>query len=141
MQYEFLSDLQKFLIYQYEMKDQHKKKLIDHILAITEEGRINDSLLCGKDVESFGYFLLDWCDEFGVDQRDLHQLQKLADSGEHGVAWIVKVSIDKKIKGVALFTGHAGSAAEDIPGLEEVFESSEKAKKYLQTIGVIASDA
>ena len=53
----------------------------------------------------------------------------------------MSVSIDNKIKGVALFTGHAGSAAEDVPELEEVFESTEKAKTYLRTIGVIASYA
>lgn len=123
------------------MKDQDKKKFIEHIRAITQEGRFNDLCLCGKDVESFGFFLLDWCDEFVVDRHDLHQLQKLADSGEHGVAWIMNISIDNKIKGVALFTGHAGSAAEDVPELEEVFESTEKAKTYLRTIGVIASYA
>jgi hypothetical protein len=123
------------------MKDQDKKKLIEHVRAITQEGRINDSYLRGKDVESFGFFLLDWCDEFGVDQHDLHQLQKLADSGEHGIAWIVNISVDNKINGVALFTGHAGSAAEDVPALEEVFESTEKAKTYLRIIGVIASYA
>lgn len=123
------------------MKDQDKKKLIEHIRTITQEGRFNDFFLCEKDVESFGFFLLDWCDEFGVDRYDLHQLQKLADSGEHGVAWIVNISVDHRINGVALFTGHAGSAAEDVPELEEVFESTEKAKTYLRTIGVIASYA
>lgn len=73
------------------MKDQDKKKLIEHIRAITQEGRFNDLFLCEKDVESFGFFLLDWRDEFGVDRHDLHQLQKLADSGEHGVAWIMNI--------------------------------------------------
>jgi hypothetical protein len=123
------------------MKDQDKKKLIEHVRAITQEGRFNDLFLCEKDVESFGFFLLDWCDEFGIDQHDLHQLQKQADRGEHGVAWIMSISIDNKIKGVALFTGHAGSAAEDVPELEEIFESTEKAKTYMRTIGVIASYA
>lgn len=99
------------------------------------------SYLCGSDVESFGFFLWEWCEEWDIERADEDSVREFAESGEHGVAWLVPVAIDNTVKGIALFTGNAGNAPEDEPFLEGVFSTPSEAKAYLRMSGVIAGDS
>lgn len=99
------------------------------------------SYLCKGGVESFGFFLWDWCEEQGIDSGDEDTARGFAESGEFGVAWLVPIAIENKVEGIALFTGHAGNAPEDEPYLEDVFSTAKDAKAYLRSSGVIARDS
>ena len=95
------------------------------------------SYLYGNDVESFGFFLWEWVDDCGIERGDEESARRFAESGEHGVAWLVPVEIDNRVEGIALFTGHAGTAPEDEPVLEGVFDTTGDAKAHLRLYGVI----
>jgi hypothetical protein len=94
------------------------------------------SYLCNS-YESFGFFLWEWCEDWGIEGNDEVSARRFAESGEFGIAWLVHVATDAE-QGVALFTGHAGNAPEDEPYLEGVFGTSEDAKAYLRESGVLA---
>ena len=122
------------------MKNKNKlEKIALDMLRSTEHDETRFSFLCGTEVLTFGFFLWEWCDDWGLEQSDTGKLLSYANSGEHGIAWIVPVEDDNIIEGYALFTGHAGAAAEDIPNFEGVFDSPGDGKSYLQRLGVIAS--
>jgi len=120
-------------------KDRIKSTAIA-MLNSTKNDETRFSYLCGRDVESFGFFLWEWCEDWDVEETDIESILAFANSGEHGIAWIVPVEIHQKIEGYALFTGHAGSAAEDSPNFEDVFDTAEDAKLYLKDLGLIATD-
>jgi hypothetical protein len=52
----------------------------------------------------------------------------------------VPIELANKVEGYALFTGHAGNAAEDEPLLEGVFDAPDAAKAHLKASGVVAED-
>lgn len=93
------------------------------------------SYLC--EGESFGFFLWEWSEDCGIERGDKVSALEMAQSGEHGVAWLVPIAENDQVEGVALFTGHAGNAAEDEPVLEGVFKSEAEARAYLKTLSVI----
>jgi hypothetical protein len=111
------------------------------MLRATKNDDTRYSYLCGSGVESFGFFLWNWCEAEGIERADEASAREFAESGEFGVAWLVPVEIENRIEGIALFTGHAGDAPEDEPFLEDVFSSSQDAKAYLRKSGVIAGDS
>lgn len=99
------------------------------------------SYLCGSDVQSFGFFLWEWCEDCNIERADEDSAREFAESGEHGVAWLAPVAIDNNAKAIALFTGHVGNVPEDEPFLEGVFSNAGDAKAYLRLSGVIAEDS
>ncbi len=95
------------------------------------------SYLCECE-DTFGYFLWDWCEDEGIDRTDKDAARNAAESGEHGIAWIVPISVNTRVLGFALFLGHAGNAPEDEPSLGGIYGSPEDAKNYLKQIGVVS---
>ena len=109
------------------------------LFRASEHDETRFSYLCGNDVKTFGFFLREWLDDYDPNITD-KELAELARSCEYGIAWIVPVEVAKKIEGYALFTGHAGAAAEDEPMFMDVFNTIEEAKEYLRLDGVIADN-
>ena len=65
--------------------------------------------------------------------------RKLADGSDWcWIAWIVPVTIDKKIGGYALFLCDSGGNPDDAPVLEGVFDSFEEARSALTVQGAVA---
>ncbi|MCZ8124473.1 MAG: hypothetical protein O9277_13745 [Magnetospirillum sp.] len=95
------------------------------------------SYLCGDEVETFGFYSWDMDESTGREDADEATAREYAESGEYGVAWLVPVSVNDKLEGIALFTGNAGNAPEDEPSFEGIFSTLDQAKQHLRNSGVI----